>query len=345
MNRMTRNIVVLLSAALPGLGAVLTLLFFEARTGRPLFAYVPTGYIPAGAIGAGLVAGLGLLCCAMILRARPAPVVLIGVVALSAGVVFLAQSAEYAMGPSGRGAAADVSTFSQFLSNAVVNSPLRPQGSTSSSSSNASAPSTFGVGQAIPQGGGESNAQVDSLSSSVQGVVASQDVAVSVSSGGVQRVTQIGDDISSIHSAFQSRGTQWLLLVLQFLGFSVGSLVVFALLRGRPHCEECSVLLSGKGRQKRYFDRIEEIHGAVEDVVGKAKTRRLQLSVQAHGARGAERKGKLSEFASVVEVSRCSRCQTHWVDYRAMRKTGASWKEIGVLAYSASSYEPVEICG
>jgi hypothetical protein len=343
MNGITRNLLFALSAALLSIGTVSVLLFFEARAGHPLFSYMLANYVPAGAIAAGLIAAAGLLFSALLLRARPAPILLIALLAVSAGTVFLAQSAELMLASAGRAPASDPATFAQFLTNAVLHSPVQFQGSESSSSS--SSPSAMGLARAIPQSGPDNNAQVDSISSGVQGVVASQDVGANVSAGGVQRISQIGDGIQSINSAVQNHGSQWLLMAIQFVGLSFGSVLVFSFLRSRPHCDDCSVLLSGKGSQKRYFDRQEEINGSVEDVLSKAKNRRLQLSIQAHGSRGSVRKGKLSEFASIVNVSLCKRCHTHRVDFRALRKSGLTWKEIAVLAYSASSFDPLEIGG
>jgi hypothetical protein len=343
MNGITRNLLVILSTALLSIGTVSVLLFFEVRAGHPLFSYMAANYIPAGALAAGLIAAVGLLSCSLLLRSRPAPVVLIALVAISAGIVFLACSAELMLASAGPAPASDPATFAQFLTNAVLHTPIQFQGSESASSS--SSPSTMGVARAIPQSGPDNNAQVDSISSGVQGVVASQDVGANVSAGGVQRISQIGDGIQSINPIVQNHGSQWLLMTLQFVGFSLGSVLVFSFLRSRPHCDDCSVLLSGKGSQKRYFDRQEEVNGSVEDVLAKAKSRRLQLSIQAHGSRGAVRKGKLSEFASIVDVSLCKRCQTHRVDFRALRKSGLTWKEIAVLAYSASSFDPIEIGG
>jgi hypothetical protein len=345
MNGITRNLLVILSTALLSIGTVSVLLFFEARAGHPLFSYMLANYVPAGALAAGLVAAAGLLSCSLLLRARPAPIVVIALVAISAGIVFLAQSTELMLASAGRAPASDPATFAQFLANSVLHSPVEFQGAGAGGSSSPSSPSTMGVARAIPQSGPDNNAQVDSISSGVQGVVASQDVGANVSAGGVQRISQIGDGIQSINSAVQNHGSQWLLMALQFVGFSLGSVVVFSFLRSRPHCDDCSVLLSGKGTQKRYFDRQEEINGSVEDVLAKAKNRRLQLSIQAHGSRGSVRKGKLSEFASIVNVSLCKRCQTHRVDFRALRKSGLTWKEIAVLAYSASSFDPIEIGG
>jgi hypothetical protein len=80
-------------------------------------------------------------------------------------------------------------------------------------------------------------------------------------------------------------------------------------------------------------------------VLAKAKIRRLQLAVQAHGSRGTAKKSKGTVFASTIRVSLCMRCEAHRMDFRAMRKSGASWKEISVLGYSTSTFEPLDITG
>ena len=345
MNRITRNLAVLLCAAVASLATIAALLFFQTRSGRPLYDFAVLNYIPAGAIGAGLIAAVVMLGCALLLRARPAPIVLIGLVVVSAGSVFLAQSAEVTLAPVGRAAAADPATFGQLLLTSVLHSQLQFTDPSHESSSSSSSPLNPGVAHALPQTAGDSDAQVQGISSGVQGVVASQDVGANVSAGGVQRIGEIGDDLHSIGSTVQNHGAQWLTMALQAVGFLLGGLLVYSFLRSRPYCDECSVLLSGKGTQKRYFDRLEEINGSVEDVLAKAKDRRLQLSINAHSTRGAAQKGKLTEFASILSVSRCALCHTHRMDFRAMRKSGASWKEIDVLAYSASSFDPIEIAG
>jgi hypothetical protein len=173
--------------------------------------------------------------------------------------------------------------------------------------------------------------------------VASQDVGTNVAAGGAQRISQVGDNLHSIGSNVQNHGAQWLVMALQFAGFSNGGLLVYSLLRSLPYCEDCNLLLSKKGAQTRYFDTVDDINGSVEDVLAKAKNRRLQLSIQTHGSRGAAQKSKRAEFASTIRVSLCMRCQTHRMDFRAMRKSGLSWKEIAVLGYSASSFEALEI--
>lgn len=345
MNRATRNVAVVLGATLASLITACVLLFLEARTGHSLFGYSLATYVPAGAIGAGLIAAAGLLVCALLLRARPAPAVAVALLLVAAGTVYVAQSTEATLSSAGRVAAQDPASFLQFVVNATIASPLEFNDLHAPASSSASTGLNPAAGHAIPQTGAENDAQVQSLSNGVQGVVSSQDMGTSVAAGGAQRVAQLGDNIQSLSSNVQNHGTQWVVMALQVLGFSMGSLLVYSFLRSRPHCEDCHLLLSRKGAQTRYFERLEEINGSVEDVLSKAKNRRLQLAVQAHGARGAAQKSKATEFASTIRVSLCMRCETHRMDFRAMRKSGASWKEIPVLGYSASSYEPIEVGG
>lgn len=345
MNRITRNIAVVLGATLASLITACGLLFLDARTGHSLFGYSVATYVPIGAIVAGLIAAAGLLVCALLLRSRPAPLVAIALLLVAAGTVYVVQSADATLSSVGRVAAQDPASFLQFVINAAVNSPLDFSDAHPSASLAASTPLNPAAGRAIPQTGAENDAQVQSISSGVQGVVASQNMGTTVAAGGARRMAQLGDNIQSLSSNVQNHSTQWVVMALQVLGFSFGSLLVYSFLRSRPYCEDCHLLLSRKGAQTRYFERLDEINGSVEDVLAKAKNRRLQLAVQAHGARGAAQKSKATEFASTIRVSLCMRCETHRMDFRAMRKSGSSWKEIPVLGYSASSYEPIEVGG
>jgi len=346
MNRVTRNIAAVLGAALASLLTASVLLFFEARTGQPLFSYSVADYIPAGAVAAGIIASAGLLGGGLILRLRPAPVVAIGLVLVSAGTIYLVQSAQLTLQSAGRVAAMDPGSFVRFLAYSTMHSPLQfgdpHSGSSTSSASSALNPN---AARAIPQMGAEGDSNVQSISSGVQGVVASQDMGTSMASGTQQRISQFGDGIQGMSSAVQNHGTQWLVMALQIGGFSIGGLLVYSFLRSRPFCDDCSLLLRSKGAQTRYFSRLDEINGSVEDVISKAKDRRLQLAVQSHGARGAAKKDKQAAFASTVQVSRCMRCHAHRMDFRAMRKSGVGWKDIPVLGYTASSYEPIEVAG
>lgn len=277
--------------------------------------------------------------------ARPAPVVAIALCLVSAGTIYVAQSAGASLASAGRVAAEDPASFLQYLVNATAKSQVQLTDANRHHDLEESAQLNPNAGKAIANSGAADDAQVQSISSGVQGVVASQDMGTNVAAGGAQRIAQIADQVQNLSSNVQNHGGQWVMLALQIAGFSIGSLLAYSLLRSRLHCEDCGVLFSRKGAQTRYFGRLDEINGSLEQVLAKAKERRLQLAVQAHGASGAPRKGKGTEFASTIRVSLCMRCQTHRMDFRAMRKSGAGWKEIPVLGYTASSYEPIEVAG
>lgn len=344
MNRVTRNLAVVVCAVLFSAITVSVLLFFEARSGQALFGYALAMYFPAGAIAAGAIAAAATLACALLLRVRPMPAIGIALFLLAAGAVYAVQSTELTLSSAGRVAAHDPASFLRYFASASLSNELQFTDTHTPGSSSAMRLNP-GVGKALPQSGAESDAQVQAISSGVQGVVASQDVGTNVAAGGAQRIAQLGDDIHNVSSNVQNHGGQWITMALQVVGFSIGGLVVYWFLRSRPYCEHCDLLLSRKGTQTRYFDRLEEINGSVEDVLAKAKSRRLQLAIQAHGARGAAQKGKITEFASTIRVSLCLRCHTHRMDFRAMRKGAGGWKEIPVLGYASSSYEPIEISG
>ncbi|HKO17538.1 MAG TPA: hypothetical protein VJU82_01500 [Acidobacteriaceae bacterium] len=343
MNRVTRNLAVVVCAVVSSLFTIAALLFLEARSGQQLFTYMVANYVPVGAIGAGMLAALVPLVCAFALRARPVPIVAVAMCVVAAGAVYVAQSVELTLPSAGRLAAQNPTVFLQYLANAVSNGQLQFTDAHPESSRSASVSLNPGVGRAIPEAGAQGDAQVQSISTGVHGVVASQDMGTNVAAGGAQRISQLGDNIHDLNSNVQNHGAQWLLLGLQVLGFSISSLLVYSLLRSRPYCEDCHLLLSRKGAQTRYFGGLDEINGSIEDVLAKAKNRRLQLAIQAHGARGTAQKSKGTAFASTIRVSRCSRCQSHRMDFRAMRKTGGSWKEIPVLGYTASSFEAIEV--
>jgi len=345
MNRVTRNLVLVSGTALASLLTVFVMLLLEARNGSPLFGYAVAGYIPVGAIGAGLIAAAGLLATAFLLRARPAPVTAIALVLISAGTVYLVQSAQLTLSSAGRVTSSDPLAFAQYLAASATHSQLQFADPRTAShvESNPLNPNAAAAA-AMPQGGAEGDASVQSIGGSVQGMVASQDMGAGMASGTQQRISQIGDGIHDIRSTVQDHGSQWLLMALQLVGFSLGSLGVYSLLRSRSYCEHCSLLLRSKGSQKRYFSKLDEINGSVEDLLAKARDKRLQLAVQSHGARGAVNKDKAA-FASTIHVSLCTRCQTHRLEFRALQKAGGGWKNIPVMGYTTSSYEPIEVAG
>ena len=344
MSGILRNIAVILFGAVTSVLTAAVLLFLEARSGQPLFGYQLWQYIPVGAIGAGLVAAIGYVLGSLVLRVRPAQVVAISVVLIAAFTVFMGQSTELSLlMQTGKNAPKDVASFSHVLTQSVTHTQLSFSlggDSSSDSSSSSSSSSSFGAPPSIPGASGGSDSRVDGISGGVSNMMATQDVS---NMGPVRQMGQMGDNITSIGSGVKNHSTQWFVWALQIVGFSLGGLLAFSYLRTLSYCKNCMLLLSKKGAQTRYYDRSDDIRTLADDVLTAARSRRLQQSIAAHTAKGSKQRGKWSEFASTIEVLKCTGCNTHRMSFSARRKEGAGWKNIPPMAYTASSLEPLNV--
>jgi hypothetical protein len=349
MNWFVRNVVVVLFGAATSIATVAYLLYLEAANGQALFSYNGLAianypilaYVPIGAIAAGFTGAIGYLVISLILRVRPANIVLFSILAVSAAMVYLAQSAEMELWMGAKGTTKNALTFSRFLASSMIHSPVHfwstgDGDSTASYTSTSFAPGSSPAAPRISSGG---NSSVDGISSGVGGMLASQDAS---KAGPVQQLNQMGEGVQSIGSGVSAHGSQWLLAALQALGFAIGSLVVFFHLRSLTHCEDCMLLLSKKGEQTRYYIRTPEMRNSVDDVMSKARERHLRESIQAHMAKGSDQKTKWAEYFSILEISRCTQCQAHRLNYRTFRKEGSSWKDIALMGFTATTIEPLD---
>src|ERR1019366_9383897 len=137
MNWMVRNLAALLCGALTSGLAVAFLLYFEARDGSVLFSYSGQtllgfpffAFIPLGPIAAGLAGATGYLGGGLLLRLRPAAVALFAVIAIAGFMVFLGESAEFALymqgwpQPNG-GPTRSIGTYTRFLGTSIMHTPL-----------------------------------------------------------------------------------------------------------------------------------------------------------------------------------------------------------------------------
>ena len=92
MNRITRNLIVVLLGIGSSLITAAVLVFVELRSGQSLFSETALTYVPVGAIGAGLVSAVGYYLGSRIMRLRPPTAMLIAIVAIAAGSVFAMDS-------------------------------------------------------------------------------------------------------------------------------------------------------------------------------------------------------------------------------------------------------------
>jgi hypothetical protein len=178
----------------------------------------------------------------------------------------------------------------------------------------------------------------------VQNMLASQDMSKKLAdSPQMAQINKISNGIASFGSGVEFHGQLLQMAMLQVAGFVIGGLMIYSFLRSVSYCRDCEVFLGKKGRQTRYFIREREMRGSVDEFLEIAKTRKLQDSIQAHFGKGAGERSRFSAFSSTIEIRRCPLCETHRLNFKAKRKNGATWKDIALLGFSASSIEPIDV--
>lgn len=355
MNWMARNIAVLSCGALTSGFVVAFLLYFESRDGSILFSYSGQNflgfpflqYVPLGPIAAGSAGALGYLAAGLALRLRPAAIALVAVLTISGFMVFLAQSAEFALYMEGwpqpdGGPTKNLSTFTRFLGKSVTHTPLNFWGADDYEYDSEDVSAFFrpaGSAPPAPSLGQSGDSRVDGISGGVSGMMSSSDI--SKSSAG-QKMGQVGAAVDSIRARIKSHGHEWVMLALQTIGFAVGGLVVMRRLRKFAYCKGCMLLLKKKGSMTRYYSRTRDMRAAVDDVLNKARDKQLQQAIHAQIAKGVDRDGNWSEYSSIMEIRRCVQCRMHMMHFRTRRKEEEQWKDIDLLGYSATSREQLD---
>lgn len=135
MNRIVRNLIVILLAAVSCLVVAAVMFFAELRGAHPLFGTMANSYIPEGAIIAGLLAAGGFYAGSRLLRLRPARIMLAAILLLSAGTVYLMDSVEWGLAMTTPTSIRGARSTTAFVANALVQSPLRMAFAGGSSSS------------------------------------------------------------------------------------------------------------------------------------------------------------------------------------------------------------------
>jgi hypothetical protein len=237
MNRSAKIFVVGLLWLVGCVAVPAELLFLQIRGGLDLFGYTVATYVPVGAMIAGLVATLAYYIGSLAMRVRPAKMMLVAILTVSAGTVYVLDSVGYGLMRVDRASLADTGTLEQFLGTSLANSPLRI-GVAASSSADAAGSSSGASAAATPAGvaqtASDSNANVQEIGSGVSTAVTSSQSMVPSSNGnplgGVQsRVAGMQAYGSSLleHSVVVEQAG------LQMAGFLLAGLLAFTHLRIR----------------------------------------------------------------------------------------------------------------
>jgi hypothetical protein len=356
MNWMVRNIAALLLGVLTSGLVVAILLYYEARDGSVLFSYngqtltmMPfLAWIPIGPALAGLVGASGYLVGVLALRLRPAAIALLVIVAFSAGVVWVAQSAEFSLylvgwpQPNG-GPTKNMATFAKFLRTSAMHSQLHVWSPDYDSYESEEQSSFFTSGKPPSASGPvlapSGDSSVDGLSGGVSGMMSSQDMS---QTGPGKQLSQMGEGFESFKARVQANSGEWERMGMQTMAFAAGGLMVLIQLRKQSYCKDCMLLLNKKGERSRYYSRSRDMRAAVDIVLTKARDKQLQQAIHAQLTKGVDHDGSWSEYCSTMEIRRCPQCRLHMMRFMAKRKEDERWNDIDVLGFTSTSLEPLD---
>jgi hypothetical protein len=235
MNRSAKIFVVGLLWLVGCVAVPAELLFLQIRGGLDLFGYTVATYVPVGAMIAGLVATLGYYIGSLAMRVRPAKMMLVAILTVSAGTVYVLDSVGYGLMRVDRASLTDTGSVEQFLGTSLENSPLRVGVAAGSSTDAAGSPSGA---SAAPAGGApsvsDSNANVQEIGSGVStAVTSSQSMVPSASGNPLSGVQTRVAGMQAYGSSLLEHSTVVEQAGLQMAGFLLAGLLAFTHLRIR----------------------------------------------------------------------------------------------------------------
>ena len=237
-------------------------LFLLGIGGDSLLEMTAWNFVPVGAIAAGFIAATGYYIAARMLRVRPGVILLAGVFAISAGThLYIEHMDVGVLMSTNRAALAQPKNFVRFATTSLWTTRLPDfslGGSKSSSSGGGggggSDSGTEGTAQQegphIDSGG---NSEIDGMASGVGTMLSLADMGTQLGAGGGGKISQIGGNIDASGKSIGNKATQWFTEGLAILGFALGGVVIYALMRTLPYCATCGEFLAQKGAQTRYF--------------------------------------------------------------------------------------------
>jgi hypothetical protein len=129
---------------------------------------------------------------------------------------------------------------------------------------------------------------------------------------------------------------------LQIAGFAFGGYCIYNLVRSAPYCEGCGFYLKLKGKQTRYFERVEQLADCLAEFRLTTGRGEFRKAMNEHAAAGSKMEDDAKGYLAVVKVFECKGCGKQWFDLHAKQRVNKRWHEIAKLRYSTFSTEKVD---
>ena len=129
---------------------------------------------------------------------------------------------------------------------------------------------------------------------------------------------------------------------VQILGFALGGFCIYNLVRSAPYCDGCGFYLKKKGKQTRYFERLEQLADCIADFRLTTGRGEFRKAMNEHAAAGSKMEDDAKGYSAIVEVRECKGCGKQWFDLHAKQRVNKRWNELAELRYSTFSTEKVD---
>jgi hypothetical protein len=146
-----------------------------------------------------------------------------------------------------------------------------------------------------------------------------------------------------IGDAFDIGFGGYIYAALQIIRFALGGLVIYSHLTSLPYYEVCTLYLSKKGEQTRYFDNRKDMQNSIDGFLSKVQDKQFQQSIQFHAETGSAALKAVHVYSSTIKIERCKGCEKHWLKFSARHKTENDWKDISDLGYSTFCMDRVDV--
>ena len=105
----------------------------------------------------------------------------------------------------------------------------------------------------------------------------------------------------------------YLYAAMLIVGFALGGLCVWAMMRAAPYCEECLRFLKKKGSQTRYFVKREELAACNAAMRFEMERGNFRGAVQVHEGSGVRVANDTTGYQLRAGVSECRGCGKQWL--------------------------------
>jgi hypothetical protein len=122
----------------------------------------------------------------------------------------------------------------------------------------------------------------------------------------------------------------WGVAALQVIGFSLGGLVVYSMLKSVPYCSRCAKYLSEKKTRVAQWKEVGLMQQGYAELANLIQAGNLQQAIDRHGELGEKRRFNIHGMLR-LELRKCPGCENRRLRLTGQSRRGNRWLTAGQL--------------